>query len=575
MPGCLDEAALWQTAVEDRPATASAAHVAHCAACRAVIEILREDVRSLRKLTGCATAGRRDPHGTVGADAQKTDPEWFSGDEHSAADCAWNIDSLPQTIGRYPVDRLIRCSGQAAVYLGRHPDLGIPVVVKWSHRSNPAGAAPDRRLLQEARLLASIRHPYLARVFDVGVAAERTFVVLEHVAGSDLRAVVENRRLPMVEAARLIERIASAVSAMHRQGMLHLDIKPENIVLGDDGEPRLIDLGSACTRQQGGSWGAEGAIHGTPEYMAPEQRVGDGQSVCPATDVYALGAVLLELLTGEPPRIEQLWGTDHARVTELCGAGRRSAHSGLRRICRRAIDPDPQRRFAAGDELSRALRRYLSRWPRRLLLAAAAFSCVGWVLLANRWQADRDDLPRATQLALQVVGTSSERRPEDLSEYTVRAHCRVQVGATASLFIVFPDGTLLPIAPLEWKDDGALRTATGPPADRPLRLSDREQSVMIVAVPGRDPAEDAGSDSVLNWSRTPLPQLPPGMCIRLTAGSGPSAAQSPRRETDGGLHWDHVAVRALQTRLALTFPEFEALLFTPPIDERWTATTHD
>ena len=572
MPGCLDEAALWQAAAEDRPATASAAHVAQCAACRAVIEKLRADMLSLRKLAGC-----RDAPGTVDAASQETDPEWCSGDEHSAAVCEWNTDSLPRTIGRYPIDRLLRCSGQAAVYLGRHPDLEIPVVVKWSHRGDPGGDSPDGRLLHEARLLAAIRHPYLARVFDVGVADGRTFLVLEHVAGSDLRSVCQRRRLPATEAARLIERIASAVAAMHRQGVLHLDIKPENIVLGDDGEPRLIDLGSACSRQPDGSWGAEGAMHGTPEYMAPEQRVGDGPSLCPATDVYALGGVLLELLTGEPPHFEQLWGNNHAGAPELRGAGRRSASAGLQRICRRAIDPDPQRRYASAGELSHALRCYLSRWPRRLLLAAAAFSCVGWMLAALQGEAPRRDVTASPRLTLQAVShRQSARTSEYSAEYSIRAYCRVPVGAAASLFIVFPDGTLLPIAPLEWKDDGVRRIGSGPPADRPLRLSDREKSVVIVAVPNRTTAQAAGGDFVLKWNRTPLPQLPPGMCIRLSPGSiVASDSQEGGRETDAGVNWDRAAVRTLQGRLAMAFPEFEALLFTPPLYEEWTAGVHN
>ena len=570
-PDCLDEAALWQAAVEHGSSAASATHVAQCAGCRVMLERLREDVISLRQLAGRGTADCADAPGAMGAGATT------SGDEHVAADCAWNTDAPPRSIGRYPVDRLLRCSGQAAVYLGRHPDLGIPVVVKWSHRSDPAGDAPDGRLLQEARLLAAIRHPYLARVFDVGVAAGRTYLVLEHVAGSDLRTVGATRRLRATEAVRLIERIASAVAALHRQGILHLDIKPENIVLGDDGEPRLIDLGSARTRQPGGSWDTEDAIHGTPEYMAPEQRVSDGQSAGPATDVYALGAVLHELLTGDPPQAERCRGADRDWKRGPTGAGRRTVGRGLRRIGRRAIDPDPQRRYASADELARALRRHLSRWPRRGLFAAAALSCIGWLISANRWQAARGDMRPAMPLALRAVGYGeSGRAPEHSAAYAVRAHCRVPAGVTASLFIVFPDGTLLPIAPLEWTDDAVRRTVAGPPNDRPLRLSDRDRSVMIVAVPEHPAAAETGSDPATNWSRTSLPQLPPGTCIRLSSGSIVAAESNPsRRDAAAGRHWDQVAVRALQARLAMTFPEFEALLFTPPVAERWTANTHD
>src|SRR5439155_23028533 len=143
-------------------------------------------------------------------------------------------------------------------------------------------------------------HPGVARVLDFGLHVGRPFLVMEHVDGRSLEGIAAEARFPPEAAARLVARVAGAVAAAHGRGVLHCDLKPANVLIDRDGDPRVIDFGLARLFTGGNAGGPHG-LSGTPTYMAPEQAAGDPAGLTPRTDVFGRGAGLYFLLTGHPP----------------------------------------------------------------------------------------------------------------------------------------------------------------------------------------------------------------------------------------------------------------------------------
>jgi len=293
---------------------------------------------------------------------------------------------LPERIGEYRiVGRLGKPSGQAEVYRAVHPRLPKEVAIKWSRRQVPEQADRDR-LMVEARLLATLDHPGLVRVHDVGVHEGRLFVVMEYVPGRDLVEHSRQVRSEPREAARLVAEIARTLEYIHRHGIVHQDLKPQNVIMDPAGRTRLIDFGLARLRDYWSSEpGAEESISGTPAYMAPEQARGE-----PATersDVFALGAMLYWLLTGKAPfaAAKPLESLDRAARCDWDRSALKASHipRRLAAVCERAMAADPADRFGSAAELADCLERLL----RRPMLRAWAISIAAVLLLAiTAWQ---------------------------------------------------------------------------------------------------------------------------------------------------------------------------------------------
>jgi len=198
---------------------------------------------------------------------------------------------------RYRLAERIGQGGMARVYRAHDEVLDRAVAVKIVARQ-PDDAAFEQACIAEARAAAALTHPNIARVFDSGVHEGSGYIVMELVAGRTLRAILDERRvLPPPEAVELAAQIADALDCAHRHGVIHCDVKPQNIIVTPDGCPKLVDFGIA--RAMSATTGQAGEIWGSAPYLAPEQVEGprpDGR-----TDVYALGVVLYELLTGRLP----------------------------------------------------------------------------------------------------------------------------------------------------------------------------------------------------------------------------------------------------------------------------------
>jgi len=202
---------------------------------------------------------------------------------------------------RYAVDREIGAGGMATVYVARDIRHDRRVALKVL-RPELGAVLGVERFLSEIRVTANLQHPNLLPLFDSGESGGLLFYVMPFVEGESLRARLEReRQLPVDTAVRIATAVAGALDYAHRHGVIHRDLKPENILL-HDGEPLIADFGIALAVSNAGGTRITqtGLSLGTPQYMSPEQATGD-HGIDGRTDIYALGAVTYEMLSGEPP----------------------------------------------------------------------------------------------------------------------------------------------------------------------------------------------------------------------------------------------------------------------------------
>src|SRR4051812_34589221 len=191
--------------------------------------------------------------------------------------------------------------GMGVVYRARQTALDRTVALKMILAGAHAGTEARRRFQAEAGAAARLQHPNIVQVYEVGEASGLPYFSLEFCPGGNLADRLRGEPLPPEEAARLTETLARAVHAAHQRGIIHRDLKPANVLLAADGTPKIADFGLAKRLDAQPRQTASGALVGTPSYMSPEQAGGKGKEVGPATDTYALGAILYELLTARPP----------------------------------------------------------------------------------------------------------------------------------------------------------------------------------------------------------------------------------------------------------------------------------
>jgi serine/threonine-protein kinase len=207
---------------------------------------------------------------------------------------------LPAVPG-YAVLGVLGTGAMGVVFKARQEGLGRVVALKMIRDGALAGPAEVARFRREAEAAARLQHPNIVQIHEVGDCAGRPFFSLECVEGGSLADRLRGSPLPPREAARLLDTLARAVHAAHAQQVVHRDLKPANVLLAADSTPKVADFGLAKQLDAKSGQTASGALVGTPSYMAPEQARGRGRDVGPAADVYGLGAILYELLTGRPP----------------------------------------------------------------------------------------------------------------------------------------------------------------------------------------------------------------------------------------------------------------------------------
>ncbi len=272
--------------------------------------------------------------------------------------------------GRYRIDALVGGGGMGRVYRATHIDLGEPVAVKFLLPELSARGELRARFRREAVALARLRHPNVVSVLDYGEHDGQLFLVMELLRGFSLDSQVKagGATLPIDRVVRIVDQVLQVLEAAHSAGIVHRDLKPENVMLLDAGDRtdrvKVLDFGIALLDEGEATekLTATGTIRGTPQYMSPEQCVGRG--VGPPTDVYAVGAMLYELLAGAPPFtgrstaeiISQQMFSAPLPFAELTPP--RDVSAGLEALCLRALSKRPERRPDAAafrDALLRAV----------------------------------------------------------------------------------------------------------------------------------------------------------------------------------------------------------------------------
>jgi tetratricopeptide (TPR) repeat protein/tRNA A-37 threonylcarbamoyl transferase component Bud32 len=302
----------------------------------------------------------------------------------------WTLAGSGTTVGRFEVLSEVGAGAFGTVYLARDPELNRTVALKVPRAGNLANAAERERFLREARSAAQLRHPSIVAIHEVGQHEGVPFLVSDFVRGVTLADLLSARRPAPAEAARLVAAVAEALHYAHQCGVVHRDVKPSNIMLGEDSTPYLMDFGLA--RRDGGeaTMTREGQVLGTPAYMSPEQARGEAHRVSGSSDVYSLGAVLYQLLTGELP----FRGNTRMLLHQVLHDEPRPPRAlddkvprDLETICLKAMAKSPGRRYASAAEMAEDLRRSLDgrpikarpvgrlervwRWARRRPAAAA------------------------------------------------------------------------------------------------------------------------------------------------------------------------------------------------------------
>jgi tetratricopeptide (TPR) repeat protein len=253
--------------------------------------------------------------------------------------------------------------GMGVVYKARHLRLNRVVALK---RVLHADDAAVKLFHAEAEAVARLQHPHIIQIYEIGDHDGQPFFSLEYCPGGSLDRRLAGKPLAEREAAALVRTLAGAVAAAHEKGIVHRDLKPANVLIAEDGAPKVTDFGLAKRLDVPGQTQA-GAILGTPQYMAPEQAAGQVERVGPAADVWALGAILYECLTGRPPFLAATTFDVLMQVCEQEPVGPRSLQPGLSRdpetICLKCLRKDMTARYVGAADLADDLGRFLRREP--------------------------------------------------------------------------------------------------------------------------------------------------------------------------------------------------------------------
>ena len=258
--------------------------------------------------------------------------------------------------------------GMGVVYKARQINLGRLVALKMVLAGAHAGPGALARLHKEAQAVASLQHPDIVQIHDVGQAGGLPYLSLEFIDGGSLAQQMDGRPQDITQVAWTIHTLARAIHAAHLQGIVHRDLKPANILLTADGRPKITDFGLARRLGDDSDLTRTGTIVGTPDYMAPEQACGQVHDAGPSIDQHALGAILYELLTGRPPfrgatpsdTIEQVRTQEPVPPTWL----RPKVPRDLETICLKCLQKEPHRRYPDAGALADRPRA-LPRWPSR------------------------------------------------------------------------------------------------------------------------------------------------------------------------------------------------------------------
>jgi hypothetical protein len=284
-----------------------------------------------------------DRHPTMGG---------LGGDEAPAAPAA------ERRLGKYRLVERIGEGGMGVVFRAVDEELGREVALKMLKTAQAYSAGQLERFQREARHTARLRHPGIATLYEIGHSGDTVYLSLELIAGRPF----DPRANDLHVRVALLEKVARAVQYAHEQGVIHRDLKPGNILVDREGAPRLLDFGLSRDLESPSELTRSGAFFGTPSYAAPEQAAGRVRELDARADIYSLGAILYEILTGDVP----FSGASIAEVLRKVSVEEPAAPKGppdLRTICLKALEKEPARRYPSAGALADDLGRFLRGEP--------------------------------------------------------------------------------------------------------------------------------------------------------------------------------------------------------------------
>jgi serine/threonine protein kinase len=338
-------------------------------------------------------------------------------------------------LGDYELLEEVGRGGQGVVFRARQKTLNRTVALKVISLGQWASKAHVKRFRREAEAAASLEHPGIVPIHEVGERDGSCYFSMQFIEGGQLDEVVRREPMPIRRAVELIAKVARNVHYAHEHGILHRDIKPGNILLDTKGEPHLTDFGLARLVESESTVTRTLEVLGTPSYMAPEQAVGNNAVIGSVTDVYGLGAVLYQLLTGQPPFAG---GTTYETIRLLCDTEPRNPRilnpkvdRDLSTICLKCLEKDPKHRYLSALALAEDLERWLKhvpiqarrigplvrsrKWVRRnpsIAVMAAMLLALAVPLGVMVWKSEFSSSPLATGIAVLPFENLSEQRED-------------------------------------------------------------------------------------------------------------------------------------------------------------------